>query len=202
MKIDTVVFDLGGVLIDWDPRYLYRKLMNNDVEKIEYFLSNICTKDWNARMDAGISFEEGVKKLKTQYPEYSLLIEAYDECWDQMLGDANEDVIRILEELKLKNFKLLSLTNWSSEKFPIARNRYPFLSHFEDILISGDIGLKKPDKRIYCFFLDKYNLKKEKILFIDDIEENILGAKEVGIPAIHFRNAAQLRTSLREAGII
>lgn len=202
MRIDTVVFDLGGVLIDWNPRYLYRKLMNNDVEKIEYFLSNICTKDWNAQMDAELSFEEGVKRLKTQYPDYSTLIEAYDESWDQMLGGAKWDVVRILEELKRKNFRLLSLTNWSAEKFPIARNRYPFLNHFEDILVSGNIGLKKPDKKFYCFFLEKYNLKKENILFIDDVEENILSANEVGIPTIHFRNAAQLRVSLNELGLI
>ena len=135
--INTVVFDLGGVLIDWNPRYLYRKLMNNDAEKIEYFLSNICTKDWNAQMDADVSFAEGVKQLKTQYPHYSSLIEAYDECWDQMLGDANEEVIKILEELKRKNLKLLALTNWSSEKFPIARTRYPSLNLFEGILVSG-----------------------------------------------------------------
>ena len=202
MKIDTVVFDLGGVLIDWNPRYLYRKLMNNDVEKIEYFLSNICTTDWNAQMDADISFAEGVKQLKTQYPLYSSLIEAYDECWDQMLGGAKWDVVRILEELKRKNFRLLSLTNWSAEKFPIARSRYLFLSHFEDILVSGEIGLKKPDKKIYYFFLEKYNLKKENILFIDDVEENILSANQVGIPTIHFRNADQLRTSLKKSGIM
>jgi len=198
MKIETIVFDLGSVLIDWNPRYLYRKLLQND-DEMEYFLSNICTSEWNAQQDAGRLFREAVTLLQQQYPKYAGLIEAYDRRWEEMLGEANEEVVKILAELKRTKMPIYALTNWSAEKFPFAQKRYDFLNWFDGIIVSGEVGLKKPDLKIFQLLLEKYKIEANATIYIDDTAENLVSAGEIGLHAVHFQSAKQLRAALRHA---
>ncbi len=195
MNIATIVFDLGGVLIDWNPRYLYRKLLQNDGE-IEYFLANVCSAEWNAQQDAGRPFGEAVTHLKQQYPQYAELIEAYDRRWEETLGEANAATVEVLEEFKRAKMPVYALTNWSAEKFPIARQRYGFLNWFDGIIVSGEVGLKKPDLAIFQLLLEKYKLDADQTLYIDDTKENIAAAGKLGLHTIHFQHATQLRAAL------
>ena len=201
MNIETVIFDIGGVLIDWNPRYLYKKLLKDENE-IEFFLNNICTLEWNARQDAGRPFRDGVAMLQQQYPQYAGLIEAYDRRWEEMLGEADWETVKILDEIKQSGMPVYALTNWSAEKFPIAKKRYAFLNWFDGIIVSGEVGLKKPDLKIFRLMLEKYQLDAGKTVYLDDVKANIVAASEVGLRTIHFQNAAQLREALRECGIV
>jgi len=202
LKIDTVVFDIGGVLIDWDPRHLYRKILPDDPAGIEYFLSSICNHEWNLEQDAGRSFNEGKAILKAIYPAYEGLIEAYDRRWEEMLGEEYFENTRVLEELKEKGYSIYALTNWSAEKFPIAVNKYNFLSLFDDIVVSGEIGMKKPDRDIFEYFLNKQGVNPERIVFIDDTAANIHTAEQLGMNTIHYQSVSMLRSSLVSMGLL
>jgi 2-haloacid dehalogenase len=202
VKIDTIVFDIGGVLIDWDPRHLYRKILPDDPAGIEYFLSSICNHEWNLEQDAGRSFNEGTAILKAIYPAYEGLIEAYDRRWEEMLGEEYYENTRMLEELKEKGYPLYALTNWSAEKFPIALKRYNFLSMFDDIVVSGEIGMKKPDQNIFEYFLKKHAIDPDRIVFIDDTAANINTAAQLGMHAIHYQNVSLLRSALVSLGVL
>ncbi len=202
LKIDAVVFDIGGVLIDWDPRHLYRKILPDDPAGIEYFLSSICNHEWNLQQDAGRSFKEGKAILKAIYPAYEGLIEAYDRQWEEMLGEEYFENTRVLEELKKKGYPIYALTNWSAEKFPIALNRYTFLSTFDDIVVSGEIGMKKPDQDIFDYFLKKHGVDPEGIVFIDDTVANIHTAAQLGMHTIHYQSVSPLRSSLVAMGVL
>jgi 2-haloacid dehalogenase len=201
MNIETVIFDLGGVLVDWNPRYLYKKLLKDENE-IEFFLDNICTAEWNAEQDAGRPFRDGVAMLQQQYPQYAGLIEAYDRRWEEMLGEADWEAVKILDEIKQSGMPVYALTNWSGEKFPIAKKRYDFLNWFDGILVSGEVGLKKPDLKIFRLMLEKYQLDAGKTVYLDDVMANIIAANEAGLRTIHFQSAAQLRAALRAWGIL
>jgi len=200
MKIQNIVFDIGGVLIDWNPRYLYRKLLQNEAE-IEFFLNTICTAEWNAQQDAGRPFHDGVALLEQQYPEYAALIEAYESRWEEMLGDAFAGTVEILRGLKSSGMPVYALTNWSAETFPVARKKYDFLSWFDGILVSGEVKLKKPDIRIFQLLLERFKLDASSTLYIDDVTANLDAAQQVGLQSLHFQNAAQLRASLHEMGL-
>jgi len=200
MKIQNIVFDIGGVLIDWNPRYLYRQLLKNEAE-MEFFLNNICTSEWNAQQDAGRSFRDGVALLKQQYPEYAALIEAYELRWEEMLGDAFHETVEILRDLKSSGMPVYALTNWSAETFPVARKKYDFLSWFDGILVSGEVKLKKPDIRIFQLLLERFKLDASSTLYIDDVMENLHAALQVGLRPLHFQNAAQLRAALHKFGL-
>ena len=202
MPIHTIVFDLGGVLIDWNPRYLYRKIFKDDSATMEYFLSNICTQSWNVQQDAGRSFQEACTLLKRQYPEYAESIDAYDSRWEEMMRDAHWETVTLLKHLKHTGIALYALTNWSREKFPIARHRFDFLKLFEGILVSGEVGLKKPDPEIYQLLFDTYAFEAEGSVFIDDSLENTKAAQQVGMHAIHFQDASQLKKALQDLGLL
>ncbi|MBF0288984.1 MAG: HAD family phosphatase [SAR324 cluster bacterium] len=199
--VDTVVFDLGGVLIDWNPKHLYQKIFNQDSEKIEYFLSHVCTLAWNSEQDAGRPFQEGRTLLKRQYPEYAEAIDAYDFLWEEMLGGVDEEVADILFALKKEKIPVYALTNWSKEKFPIARKRYKVLDLFEGIFVSGEVGCRKPSLTFYQLFLEKYEIEAQRSVFIDDVQENVEGAEKAGMHAIRFQNAQQLTQDLKKLGI-
>jgi len=202
MNIQVVVFDIGGVLVDWNPRYLYRKILKNDSETMEYFLTNICNFEWNDQQDAGRSFSEGVAILKNKYPEYGELIEAYDKRWEEMLGDVNWETVKILKQLKRNKMPLYALSNWSADKFPIAQRRFDFFHLFDDMMVSGFVSVKKPNLEIFRLFLDTYNFEANKTVFIDDQILNIEAAKKVGMNTIHFLNARQLGKSLHDLGVM
>lgn len=200
VNIQAIVFDLGGVLIDWNPRYLYRQLLKSDAE-IEYFLNNICTPEWNAEQDAGRSFHEAAAILKEQHPQYAGLIDAYVQRWEETLGDADWETVGILREVKQMGIPVYALTNWSAETFPVARKKFEFLKWFAGIVVSGEVKMRKPYPPIFRLLLENYQLDATRTIYIDDIKENIVAANHLGFCTIHFLHAAQLRTALREFGL-
>lgn len=159
VPIQTVVFDLGGVLLDWDPKYLYLKMFKGGIPAMDYFLENICTMEWNIQQDAGRTFQEGVALLTEQYPEYREFIEAYDSRWEEMQPGPKEDTLKLLEQLKATKIPLYALTNFSKEKFAFTFARYEFLQWFDGIVVSGDVKLIKPDLKIYQLLLEKYEIE-------------------------------------------
>jgi 2-haloacid dehalogenase len=201
MNITTVVFDLGAVLIDWNPRYMYRKIMESETE-IEYFLENICTTDWNEQQDAGRSFAEGTKILSYQFPKHSDYISAFYDRWEEMLGGPIEATVDILLRLKSTgNYRLIALTNWSAESFPIALERYEFLHWFEDIVVSGREMMKKPDPAIFQLMIDRYQLQEKDTVFIDDNHRNITEAAKMGFNTIWFKDAISCEEQLLDFGL-
>lgn len=202
-KIEAVIFDLGGVLVDWNPEYLYAKIFKNDAKKMTWFLNTVCTPAWNMEQDAGRTFEEGIEILTTAYPEYEPEIRSFFERWEEMIKSENQDTVVILKSLsELNKVKLYALTNWSSETFPIAQRRFDFLKRFEGIVVSGEEKTRKPFSKIYEITLDRYGLRAENCLFIDDSFENIEAAKLLGFNTVHFTNALQLNMDLKEFGLI
>ena len=188
--ISTVVFDLGGVLIDWNPRHLYRKLLADEAE-IEHFLSKVCTQAWNEHQDAGRSLSDATEERIQKFPEHRALIEAYYGRWEEMLGGAINGTVDILKELhQVQRHRLLALTNFSAETYPVAQREFDFLGHFEGVLVSGEEKLKKPDEAIFRLLLSRYELEARETLFIDDVAHNCAAASAVGIQAIQQRNCA------------
>ena len=202
-NIDTIIFDLGGVLIDWNPKHLYRKIFRTETA-VDYFLENITTGEWNEMQDGGRSLEEATKLLVDQFPHYTPEIEAFYDRWEEdMLGGAIEGTVDILRTcINDKRYRIYALTNWSAETFPVARKKFEFLNWFEGILVSGEEKLKKPDHRIYQRLLDKFNLSAAQLLFIDDNLRNIKSAEEFGIKGIHFQSPEILKSQLIEENIL
>ena len=200
--VEAVVFDLGGVLIDWNPRYLYRQLFDGDDAAMEAFLTGITTQEWNARQDGGRTWAEAVAELAERHPEQRDLIEAYRERWEEMLGGPIAGTVEVLRELRDAHVPLYALTNWSAETFPIARDRYEFLGWFQGVVVSGEVRLVKPDAAIFHHLMERFGLEAPSTLFIDDHEPNIGAARALGIQAIRFRDPAHLRTELTDLGLL
>jgi 2-haloacid dehalogenase len=200
-NFDAVVFDLGGVLIDWNPRHLYRKLFDTDEAAMERFLAEVCTPEWNSRLDAGRPFAEGVAELVARHPDQAELIAAWQLRWGEMLGPAFDGTVAILEELRRAGLRTYALSNWSAETFVVTRPRYPFLDEMDGILISGEIGVGKPDPAIFREFLARFGLAAENAIFIDDWDLNVQTATSLGMTAVQFTDAARLRTDLRRLGL-
>ncbi|QHS54768.1 HAD family phosphatase [Mucilaginibacter sp. 14171R-50] len=199
---DTIIFDLGAVLIDWNPQYLYRKLFADERDML-HFLANITTPDWNEEQDAGRPLQEGTSLLVQQHPQHEANIRAFYGRWDEMLGDAIEGTVEIFEQLKNTNrYKIYALTNWSAETFPVALERYDFLNWFDDIVVSGTEKMRKPNPAFYQLLLQRHNVKAQNALFIDDNLRNVLAAQKLGIQSIHFNSPQQLKTELENLKII
>ena len=198
--IDTVVFDLGEVLIPWDPRRLYRQLFADEAA-MERFLAQVCTSEWNGRQDAGRSLAEGTALLVAAFPEHEALIRAYYGRWEEMLGPVNEGSAALLRDLKAAGYRVLALTNWSGETFPRARQLYPVLEAFEGILVSGDEGLAKPDPVIFRLLCERFGVDPARAVFLDDNLSNVAGAKGIGMHAVQFQDAGQARQALQDLGI-
>ncbi|MEO0470281.1 MAG: HAD family phosphatase, partial [Bacteroidota bacterium] len=180
---NTIVFDLGGVLIDWNPRYVYRSKFATEAE-MEDFLTNITTHDWNEQQDAGRPIAEATELLVAQHPEWEEMIRAFYGEWETMLGGPIQEMVDILREIRDQGkHRIYALTNWSAETFPIALARYDFLHWFEGTVVSGVEMCKKPDEKIYRILLDRYQLKGEDCLFIDDSLRNVKGSIAAGLPA-------------------
>jgi 2-haloacid dehalogenase len=197
----SLVFDLGNVLIDWNPRYLYRKLFEGDEAAMDDFLARVCTPEWNAQQDAGRSCEAAIAEKIADYPDLAPLISAYYQRWPEMLGGSFPDTVELLEELSQMDLPLYALTNWSHETFPVARQRFPFLDLFDGIVVSGEERLLKPDPALYRRLLERFHIQPESALFIDDVAANVEGAQAVGMHAVHFAGAEELRASLRQFGV-
>ncbi|MBO5465630.1 MAG: HAD family phosphatase [Alistipes sp.] len=195
--IKNVVFDFGGVLVDWNPHYLYDKYFGSR-EKADWFLENVCRYSWNIQMDAGKPFAEGIAELQSEFPEWSEAIEIYHSRWIEMMNGQIEGSVDILRRLKSAGYKIYGLTNWSAETFYMIRDSYPVFSEFDGMVVSADEHLLKPDSAIYHCLLQRYSLQAEESLFIDDNADNVAGAKAVGMEAVQFVGAQELERVLRE----
>ncbi len=201
-KIDTIIFDLGGVLVDWNPRNLYRKIFARE-EEMEAFLTEICTMEWNAEQDAGRTIAEATELLVNQYPDYEDKIKMYYDRWIEMFAGTFEGSVKILGQLiDDPKYGVYALTNWSAEKWSTACELFPFFLSFDGVLVSGQEGMKKPDQRIYDLTCQRFGLEKEKCLFFDDSLKNIIAAKEYGMNAFQFLSPEQLATELSKYGVV
>jgi len=202
MNIKAVIFDLGRVLIDWNPDYVFDKMFRDEKRK-KHFYQNICTPDWNEKQDAGRSLQEATEELLQKHPDWKEYIEAYYGRWEEMLGGPIHETVEIFRELKQKDhLKLYALTNWSAETFPVALDKYDFLHWFDGRLVSGEEKTRKPFPEFYHLMLRRFNLKPEETLFIDDNERNVKAAQELGIRSIQFKNPGQLKEELRRVGLL
>lgn len=200
--IRAVVFDLGGVCIDWDPRYLYRKLFGGDEAAMERFLAEVCNQEWNAEQDSGRPWAEAIESLSREHPESRVLIEAFRERWAEMLGGAVDDTVEILDELRTAGVPIFALSNWSAETFPLARPRFAFLDWFDGIVISGAEGVRKPDPRIFRLLLERHDLEPGATAFVDDVAENVVAAEAIGMVGVVYRDGDTLRRDLRRLGLL
>ena len=192
-KIDTIIFDLGGVLIDWNPEYVFLNEFNGDRKRMQWFFDTICTSDWNENQDAGYPIAKATEERVALFPEYEKLIRIFYGRWIEMLGDAIEGTVKILNTLiESKKYKIIALTNWSAETFPIALRRFEFLHDFEGIIVSGEEQTRKPFDDIYILTLKRFSINAEKAVFIDDNLRNIEAANNLGINGIHFKSPEEL----------
>lgn len=195
-KHDTIVFDLGAVLIDWNPRYLYQPLFDGDEVAMEHFLSEVVPTAWNREIDAGKPFSTAVAERSREHPQHAWLIALWKDGWEKMLRDAIHDSVAILSELRKREHRLYALTNWSAETFPIARRRFDFLGWFEDIVVSGEVGVAKPDPRIYKLAIERWRLDPPRTVFIDDSPANVAAGQQAGLHSLCFESPEQLRAAL------
>lgn len=201
-KRSVAVFDLGGVLIDWNPRYLYRKLFRGDDDAMEYFLANICTSNWNSQQDAGRSLADACALLTAKYPGHTKMIEAWRERYDEMLGGPIQGMVELLAELRSAGVPIYALSNWSSETFPAAWERFDFLRWFKGIVLSGEVRLLKPDPRIYRHFCETHAVSPTEAIYVDDVKANVEGAVALGMHGVHFSDARALRRELIGVGLL
>ncbi|MBI3504707.1 MAG: HAD family phosphatase [Proteobacteria bacterium] len=201
MKPDTVVFDLGGVLVDWDPRYLYRKLIPDETAR-ERFLAEVCTHEWNVAQDAGRTIAEAVAEALSRHPDKGDLIRAFYDRFEEMMGGPIHGTVDILERLDAKGTPLYALTNWSAETFPIGRRKFDFLKRFRHITVSGELKLAKPDPAIYRHVLAAAGKPAQACVFIDDSPKNVAAANALGFHALHFTGPENLERELAGLGFL
>jgi 2-haloacid dehalogenase len=199
--VEAVVFDLGGVLLDWNPRYLYRQLVD-DEQMMEHFLSEICTLEWHEAHDRGVPFERSASELVAVYPEYADLIRAWGERSEEMVGGPIDGTVAILAELRARGVPCYALTNMEAETYPLRRERFEFLRWFDGTVVSAQEGTVKPDPEIFRRLLDRFGLVAERTLMVDDAERNIAAARSLGMQTVHFRSPDQLREWLVAAGLL
>jgi 2-haloacid dehalogenase len=193
--VGAVVFDLGGVLIDWDPRYLYRKLLADEAA-VEEFLATVCTPEWNAEQDRGRPFAEGVAELVERHPAHAAAIAAYSERWEEMLGGEIPGSVEVLADLRAAGMPLYALTNWSAETFGIARERFAFLDWFDGVLVSGEERMVKPDPRFFRLLVERFGIDPGSSFYVDDSAANVAAARRLGFDAVRFTGPKRLRRDL------
>lgn len=198
---DTVVFDLGGVLVDWDPRYLYRQLLPDDAA-VERFLEEVDFRAWNYRLDAGAGAAEAVEAHAALHPHHRDLLAAYPARFRETLGGEVPGTVDVLRDLHRHGVRLLALTNWSAETFPHARELFDFLDLFEDVVVSGVEKVAKPDPAVFRLLVERYRLDPGTTVFVDDSPANVAAAGKAGLVALRFRDAATLRADLQRLGLL
>lgn len=201
-KKPIIIFDFGGVLLDWNPYYLYGKYFDEDFSAIDRFMEEINFKAWNLEQDKGRSFSTAVAEMTSRFPHYSELIKAYDAEWESMISGPLPGMVDLLRDLKKSDFILYGLSNWSQEKFESVRCKYSFFSYFDDIVISGKEKITKPDPKIFQILLELIQVPASECLFIDDALSNIETAVSLGFNVIHFSTPELLRSQLVELSII
>ncbi|MBB5461783.1 HAD family hydrolase [Paraburkholderia sp. Cpub6] len=205
MAIKAVVFDFGGVLIDWSPEYLYRELIPDEVER-RWFLTHVCSMDWVIRQDGGQPIVEATDELIARFPDHEPLIRAFYERWHQMVAGVLDDGIALMEKLEAAEVPLFGLTNWSAETFPYAWEHYPVLRRFRDVVVSGRVKLVKPDPAIFAEMRRRIELQMPgvepaELVFIDDNAKNAEAATALGWHGVHHTSTAQTEAELRELGL-
>lgn len=201
-NIKNIVFDLGGVLIDWNPDYVFKEVFKDD-EKLAWFYREICTMDWNENQDAGYPLVKATEERVALFPQHEDLIRMYYGRWEEMLGDAIQGTVELLKQcVDSPALKVVALTNWSAETFPVALEKFDFLQWFEGIVVSGEEMTRKPFPDIYQTTLNRFDLKPEESLFIDDNKRNIKAAKALGIQCVHFSSPLQLEKELKKLKLL
>jgi len=202
MNLKAVIFDFGGVLLDWDPRYLYQHYFPNQPEAMDQFLAEIKFYEWNAHQDKGRAFVEGIAELSLQFPQHAQLIQTYFDRWEESISGPISGSVDILGKLKQKGYPVFGLSNWSIETYPRARRRYPFFDWFDDVVLSGVVKLNKPDPAIFKLLLDKTGYTAPECVLIDDSQANIDTATRIGFVSIHFTSPERLQTELQRLGLL
>jgi 2-haloacid dehalogenase len=200
-RIRAVVFDVGGVLIDWDPRYLYRMIIP-DEEEMERFLANVCTPEWHTQHDLGASYEETIPPLIAAHPEWADEIRAWDERFAEMYGGPFDETVALLSELHLRRVPLVASTNWGAESWVTVKNRYEFLGWFDGALVSGEVGMAKPDPAFYELLIDTFDLIPHETLYVEDNYVNLQAATARGFVPHQFESPGDLEVDLRRRGLI
>ena len=199
--IDTIVFDIGNVLLPWNPRWLFRTLLPDETA-VERFLRDVGFDTWNARFDAGEPMAQGIARHSELFPHYRALFEAFQVRWEETLGVPDPAILALKQELRAAGYRVLALTNFSAETFPRARRRHPFLADFDGIVVSGEVGLTKPDPAVYTLLCDRHGVRPQNAVFVDDSLVNVEGARAVGMAGVHFHDAATLRAQLAALGVL
>ena len=199
-QIDAVAFDLGGVLLDWDPRYVYRSLFE-DPGDMEEFLARVCTSDWHRAHDLGADITRSCEQLARRYPEHRDMIMVWAERGEEMVAGQFDGTVEILGELKAAGMPCYALSNMEPDAFRVRRARFAFMDWFDDHVISGFEGVAKPDPRIFAILLDRHGLRPQTTVFIDDQPRNVAAARALGLKALQFTSPAQLRSDLRALGV-
>lgn len=200
--MEAALFDLGAVLVDWNPRYLYRPLFRGDEAAMERFLAEVVPPEWNHEIDRGMPFDRAIAERSQAHPEHAGLIALWRDRWEHMLRGEIAGSVEILAQLRRRGVRLYALTNWSAETFPVARRRFAFLQWFEDIVVSGEVGLVKPDPRIFELAIRRCRLDPARTVFIDDLAHNVEAGRSAGLNAIQFRDPDRLRTDLEALGAL
>ncbi len=200
--INAIIFDFGGVLINWDPHKLFNKYFANDTQAIDNFLTEINFSSWNLSQDKGYPFAQAVTDLSVQFPQYAHLIHAYDEEWEQSITGIIPETVKIIYKLKATGNHLFGLTNWSAEKFSIVRHNFKVFDLFEDILVSGEVKLIKPDPAIFQLLLKNIHRQPDECLLVDDSPKNIETAQNMGFATHHFTSPARLEMCLHQMDIL
>jgi 2-haloacid dehalogenase len=200
-SVDTILFDLGKVLLDWDPRYFYRRFFPDDEAGLERFLAEAITHDWVQAMDRGQPLAEAVEQQAAALPQHAALIRHWPEGWPQMLRGEISGSVAILDALDRAGYPLYALTNFSTETWPIAVARCPVLQRFRHVVISGEIGLVKPEPAIYTYTVERCALSAARTLFIDDLSANVAGARAAGLQAVRFTDPSTLQRDLLSLGV-
>lgn len=200
-KIDTIIFDLGGVLVDWNPKYLYEKIFDTQ-EEVKWFLNNVCTSDWNIEQDGGRTIEEANSLKIAEFPEYEDEIKLFYNRWEEMFTGAIEKSVEIQQELiNNPNYRVYALTNWSAEKWEKGKELFPFFNDFEGVIVSGQENMRKPHDEIYQLILDRFSINPKTTVFIDDNLENTIASARNGIESIRFKSPKQLKRDLLKLGV-
>ncbi|MEI7848030.1 MAG: HAD family phosphatase [Chloroflexota bacterium] len=198
----ALIFDFGGVLLDWNPHYLFEKYFDMEPSAVDLFMRDIDFFAWNYEQDRGRPFAEGVAELSEKFPKYAKLIKAYDDFWEETIIGPMQLTVDMLMPLREHGYMLYGLTNWSFEKFRLVNQKYAFLDLFETVVVSGEVKLAKPDPRIFGLILEKIGRPADECIFIDDSETNILAAQQLGFMTIRFETTNQLSEELSRLGVV
>jgi 2-haloacid dehalogenase len=200
--IQAILFDFGNVLLEWNPRHVYRRYFPNDEAAMEEFLQEVNFMEWNAQQDKGRTFAEGIAELSNEFPHYANLIQAYHDHWSDSIGDPVAGTVEIMKRLKEAGYPVYGLSNWSSETFPLVRKKFIFFDLLDDMVISGEVGQIKPEPEIYEIALQRIGRPANECLFIDDSLANIEQAQKMGFAVVHFQSPAQLETELKKLNLL